>query len=107
MDEQPTTLDASTLARDEEYRQDRITSARDGRRRARLIVAALQNRIDGLWADLTTRDDPLQRREIEQDRNDALQELQRTEAEVDRLDLEIRDVQEEARQSGVPPGWLR
>ena len=71
------------------------------------MAAALQNRIDGLWAEFTARDNPLQRSEIEQNRNDAIQELQRTEAEVDRLSQEILDIHEEARRSGVPPGWLR
>ena len=45
--------------------------------------------------------------EIGQDRIEALQELEHTEANVVRLDQEIRDIQEEARRSGVPPGWLR
>ena len=71
------------------------------------MAAALQNRIDGLWAEFTARDNPLQRSEIEQNRNDAIRELQQTQAEVDRLDQEIRDIQEEARRSRVPPEWLR
>ena len=71
------------------------------------MAAALQNRIDGLWAEFTARDKPLQRNEIEQNRNDAIRELQQTEAEVDRLEQEIRYIQEEARRSHVPPGWLR
>ena len=93
--------------RDEEYWRDRITSARDDMRRAELMAAALQNRADGLWAEFTARDDPVQRSEIGQNRSDALQELQRTEAEADRLRQEILDIQEEARRSGIPPGWLR
>ena len=93
--------------RDEDYWRDRIASARDDMRRAELMAAALQNRADGLWAEFTARDDPVQRSEIGQNRNDALQELQRTEAEADRLRQEILDIQEEARRSGIPPGWLR
>ena len=106
-DEPPPALDSETPPRDEASWRDRITSAREDRRRAELMAAALQNRIDGLWSAFTSRDDPVQRSQIERDRNDALQELQRTEDEVDCLDQEIRDIQEEARQSGVPPGWLR
>ena len=71
------------------------------------MAAALQNRIDGLWAEFTARDNPLQRSAIEQDRNDAIQELQRTQAEVERLGQEILAIEEEARRSRVPPGWLR
>ena len=42
-----------TAQQDEEYWQQRITTAREGRRRGELLVAALQNRVDGLWADFT------------------------------------------------------
>jgi hypothetical protein len=92
---------------DEEYWRERITSARDDKRRGELMAAALQNRIDGLWDEYTARDNPLQRNEIEQNRNDAIRELHQTEAEIDRLDQEIRDIQEEARRSRVLAGWLR
>ena len=71
------------------------------------MAAALQNRIDGLWAEFTARDNPIQRSQIEQSRNDAIRELERTKTEAERLDQEIRDIQEEARRSGAPPGWLR
>ena len=71
------------------------------------MAAALQNRIDGLWAEFTARDNPIQRSDIERNRNDAIRELERTEAEVDRLHQGILDIQEEARRSRVPPGWLR
>ena len=91
----------------ENYWRSRIMTARDGRQRAELMAAALQNRVDGLWRDFTARDDPFQRAEIGQDRIEALQELEHTQADVVRLDQEIRDIQEEARRSGVPPGWLR
>ncbi len=93
--------------RTEEFWRQRITTAREGHRRAELLVDALQNRVDSLWADFTARDDPFQRAQIEQDRNDALAELERTRAEVDRSKQEIADIQEEARRAGVPPGWLR
>ncbi len=106
-DDPEATPEPDPPTRDEEYWRERITSARDGRRRAELMAAALQNRIDGLWAEFTARDNPLRRSEIEQNRNDAIQELQRTEAEVDRLSQEILDIHEETRRSGVPPGWLR
>lgn len=100
-------LDGPETEQGEEYWRNRIMTARDERRRAELMAAALQNRVDGLWADFTARDDPFQRAEIGQDRIEALEELEQTKADVLRLDQEIRDTQEEARRSGVPPGWLR
>ena len=100
-------LDGTETEQEEEYWRNRIMTARDERRRAELMAAALQNRVDGLWADFTARDDPFQRAEIGQDRIEALEELEQTKADVLRLDQEIRDTQEEARRAGVPPGWLR
>lgn len=70
-------------------------------------MAALQNRVDGLWADFTARDDPLQRAQIEQNRLDAISELEYTRGEIDRCEQEIADIQEEARRAGAPAGWLR
>ena len=93
--------------RDEAYWRDRITAAREAKARAQVVAAALQNRVDGLWAEFTARDDPLQRATIEQNRLNALDELATTTADIDRLDREIRDIEEEARRAGAPPGWLR
>ena len=92
---------------DEEGWRTRITAVRQAQERARLMAAALQNRADGLLADFTGRDDPAQRSVIEQERIEALEELDRTNAEIQQLDQDIRDIQEEARRARVPPGWLR
>ena len=71
------------------------------------MASALQNRADGLWAQFTAVDDPARRRVVERQRTEALAELEDTQAEADRLEREIRDIREEARRAGVPPGWLR
>ena len=92
---------------DEEGWRNRIDTVRQARERAQLMVAALQNRADGLWAEFTARDDPAQRSVIEQERIEALEELDRTNAEIQQLDQDMRDIQEEARRARVPPGWLR
>ena len=92
---------------DESFWRGQIESARENLRRANLMVAALQNRVDGLWAEFTARDDPFQRAKIEEDRTEALGELQATQAEIERLEEEIGSIQEEARRASVPPGWLR
>ena len=67
----------------------------------------LQSRIDLLWADFTARDDPAQRSVIAQERQDALEELVETEAEIEQLTQQIADIREEARRADIPPGWLR
>lgn len=93
--------------RDEQYWRTRITQAREGLQRTELLASALQNRVDSLWTDYTARDDPAQRAIVEQDRQTAVSELQRTRAEIDRLKQELAGIEDEARRERVPPGWLR
>jgi len=71
------------------------------------MAQALQNRVDGLWAEFTARDDPAQRATLERDRQEAMQELERARSEVQRLQQELATIEEEARRANVPPGWLR
>ena len=97
----------ATAARSEDYWRARIAAARDAQARAALMAAALQNRADGLWAQFTAIDDPVRRGAVERQRLEALSALEETRAERDRLDGEIREIEDEARRAGVPPGWLR
>ena len=93
--------------RDESFWRERIESLREAQRRADLNAAALQNRVDGLWAEFTARDDPFQRAELERERDEAIAELERTKTESEELEQAILDLREEARRAAVPPGWLR
>lgn len=97
----------ATAVRDEGYWRTRIAAARDAQARAALMAAALQNRADGLWAQFTAIDDPVRRGAVERQRLEALGALEETRAERDRLEQDIRDIEEEARRADVPPGWLR
>ena len=92
---------------DEDQWRSRINAMRQARDRAQLMAEALQNRVDGLWAEFTGRDDPAQRAVIEQNRLAAMEELDHTTAEIENLTQQIADIQEEARRANVPPGWLR
>jgi hypothetical protein len=93
--------------KDEAHWRGRITKARDGLQRARMFQEALQTRINSLSADFTSRDDPAQRALVAQNRQKALAELERVTSEISAFEKEIRDIEEEARKAGVPPGWLR
>ncbi len=73
----------------------------------RVLLDAMQTRINALTADFTARDDPAQRAVIEQDRNKALSELDRLRKAVVDDEKAIADLQDQARRAGVPPGWLR
>jgi hypothetical protein len=57
--------------------------------------------------DFVNRDDPFQRAKIGEDRDKALAELARVKDEIARGKKGVEDIEEEARKSGVPPGWLR
>ncbi len=94
-------------AKDEAYWRKRITDARATLDRSQVLADALQSRINALWADFTARDDRVQREQIEIERHKALAELDRMKTDIEAQKKAIADIEEEARQQGVPPGWLR
>jgi hypothetical protein len=97
----------ATDEKDEAWWRERITQAREGLRRSEVFAEALQSRINALSTDFVNRDDPYQRAKIGEDRQKALMELSRVQAEIEGFKKQIEDIEEEARKAGVPPGWLR
>jgi hypothetical protein len=93
--------------KDEEWWRKRITAARAELSRNELAAEAFQSRVNALTTDFVNRDDPYQRAQISIDRQKALGELERVKAEVILIKQQIAAIEEEARQAGVPPGWLR
>jgi hypothetical protein len=91
----------------EAWWRNRITQAREELRRNEMFLEALQSRINGLTTDFVSRDDPYQRAKIGEDRQKALAEMERVKAEIAANQKQIEGIEEEARKSGVPPGWLR
>ena len=106
-DEAPAPSSSDAAAGDERRWRDRMAAARRALEDAERRAAALQTRVNGLWTDFTARDDPAQRAAIEQERQAALAELEKTHAEVDELARAVVGLRNEARRAGVPPGWLR
>jgi hypothetical protein len=94
-------------AKGEEAWRRRMGDARQNLEHSEMYLDALQNKVNSLWADFTSRDDPAQRALIEADRKKALAELDRVKQEVQDRKKAIDDLEEEARKAGVPPGWLR
>lgn len=94
-------------AKDEAWWKGRITQAREELRRNEVFAAALQSRINALTRDFTNRDSPAQRRVLGEQRVEAVNELSRVTQDIERARKQIADIEEEARQAGVPPGWLR
>ena len=87
--------------------RNRIQGARDSLQRSQMFAEALQSRINALTTDFTSRDDPAQRAVIAPDRQKALAELDRVKNDITKQTKAIADIQEEARKSNIPPGWLR
>jgi len=92
---------------DEAAWRARITAAREDLRRGEAFRDALQSRINGLTGDFVSRDDPAQRAHIADERQKALAELARVNADIEKAKKAINDIEEEARRASVPPGWLR
>ena len=84
-----------------------MTQAREELRRNQMFAEALQTRINSLTSDFSARDDPYQRAQVADDRQKALAELSRVKGEIDAGTKLIAEIEEEARQAGVPPGWIR
>ena len=94
-------------AKDEKYWRGRLTAVKEDIRRNEAFRDALQVKIDALAADFSSRDDPAARAKIADDRQKALAELSRLNADIEKATKQITEIEDEARRAGVPPGWLR
>ena len=96
-----------TATKDQAYWSGRVKQLQEQLDRDQTYTDAMQSRINGLNADFTARDDPAQRTVIDNDRRKALAELGRLKLAITNDKKAIADLQDEARRTGVPPGWLR
>lgn len=93
--------------KNEEWWRGRMMQAREAQRRGEAFAEALQSRINALSIDAVNRDDPYQRAKAADDRQKAVAELGRVTSEIEQARKDIVAIEEEARQSGAPPGWIR
>lgn len=99
--------DAKAGPNDEKAWADRVKKAREELQRDQMFAESLQSRINALTVDFVNRDDPAQRDQIGAERQKAIDELDRVKKSVLDKTKAIADIEEEARQAGVPAGWLR
>lgn len=99
--------DAKAGPKDEKVWADRMKQARDDVQREQMFAESLQSRINALTMDFVNRADPSQRDQIGVERQKAIDELDRVKKSVIDKTKAIADVEEQARQAGVPAGWLR
>jgi hypothetical protein len=98
---------AASGEHDEAWWKGRMNQAREEQRRNEAFAEALQSQVNGLTGDYVNRDDPYQRAKIGDDRQRAIAELARVKREVEQAKKTILAIEEEARQAGVPAGWIR
>ena len=96
-----------TATKDQAYWAGRMKQLQGQLDRDQIHADAMQSRINGLAADFVARDDPAQRAVIDSDRRKALAELDRLKQALTTDKKALADLQDEARRTGVPPGWLR
>jgi hypothetical protein len=93
--------------RDEKYWRERMTTARTALSRAEIFAESLQSRINALSADFVNTDDPAKRQQVGEQRQQALNELNKVKQEIIDARKQIGEIEAEARRLNVPAGWLR
>ena len=94
-------------SKDRAYWTGRFKELQSQLTRDETYAEALQTRINSLNNDFYARDDPAQRSAIAQNKQKAIDELNRLKQSIQNDKKAIIDLQEEARKAGVPAGWLR
>ena len=102
--DKPTATDAG---KGEEYWKKRMKAAQDSLNRNKVLQVALEGRVNGLNAEFVNMDNPFQRTVIQENLKTAMAELERVKRDIVTDTKAITDIQEEARKTNVPPGWLR
>jgi hypothetical protein len=101
------TLSAPVQVRDEAWWRARVASLRQTADHNEMLGKAMQLKVNTLTADMVSRDDPFQRRELRDQLQKALAELERLQTAELEARKSLEGLQEEARRAGAPPGWLR
>jgi hypothetical protein len=93
--------------KDEKYWKTRMAAAREAADHDKVLLDALQSRVNALTTDFVNTSDPAQRALVETNRKTALGEMERLTKDLEKQNKTMAETQEEARKANVPPGWLR
>jgi hypothetical protein len=91
----------------EAYWKGRIGSVQQALARNKVLIDAMHNRINGLTSEALNIDDPNRRAAVQGNLASATAELLRLKQESEKHQQQLEAIQEEARRTNVPPGWLR
>ena len=93
--------------KDETWWRKRITDAREALVKQEALVETLQTRINGLQRDFLQVSGGPKVDQIRMELNSSIAEQEVAKRQVETYRRAITDIQEEARRSNVPPGWIR
>jgi len=93
--------------KDEKYWRERISTAQDKINRDQMLSTALQTRINSLKRDSVNMDDPNKQKKAREELQLTMDELDRTQKNIEAGKKAIVDIQDEARRLNVPAGWVR
>ncbi len=99
--------DTKPDAKDEKYWRSRLAAAQQAISRNRVLLAALEARVNGLNTDFVNMDDPFQRNVIQENLKTSMAELERVKQDIANGTKALTAIEDEARKANVPPGWLR
>jgi hypothetical protein len=99
--------DPAERKKEEAEWRERIKNEREALDRAKSYADALQIKINSLNTDFVNPDDPVQRAAIAAERDKSLAEMDRLKKEITEHTKKIATIQQDARQAGAPPGWVR
>jgi hypothetical protein len=89
------------------YWKEKATALQQSVSRNKLLLDALQSQVNSMNAEFMNTDDPGQRGLLQARLQRATGELQRVQQDIEKQTRAATDLQEEARKSGVPAGWVR
>ena len=107
VDAKPEEQKAVDPTKTEKYWKDRASAIQQTLSRLKLLLDALQTQVSGLNAEYLSMDDPGHRGLLEARMHRAMLERDRVQQDIEKQNKAAADLQEEARKSGIPAGWLR
>src|SRR5581483_5076287 len=91
----------------ESYWRGRLTDARSALDHHKVDLAGLESQVNALNGVVLATDDPYRKQQVSDQRYKVRHEIEVLQKQVQDDTKAIADIQEQARRSGVPPGWLR
>jgi hypothetical protein len=99
--------DAVDEKKTEAYWRARVTAIQQSLGRTKVLIEAMQSRLNALNAEALSADDPGKQAALQADLTTAVSEMARLKQESETQNKDLATVQEEARRANIPPGWLR